>query len=118
MSVMKSLWASIQGDPVFMRKVNGWLTTLDRDDPGLDRYRLDHECHVRRRPVALGSGVGSLVRVAGGRVEVLQAEEAEKREREDVSKDVVERMIERDGTERRPERCLNGVRERRPTPPT
>lgn len=22
---MKSLWASVQGDPVFMRKVNGWL---------------------------------------------------------------------------------------------
>jgi hypothetical protein len=26
MSVVKSLWASIQGDPVFMRRVNGWLT--------------------------------------------------------------------------------------------
>lgn len=25
MSVVKSLWASIQGDPTFMRKVNGWL---------------------------------------------------------------------------------------------
>lgn len=24
--MIKSLWASIQGDPVFMRKVNGWLT--------------------------------------------------------------------------------------------
>ena len=23
---MKSLWASIQGDPVFMQRVNGWLT--------------------------------------------------------------------------------------------
>ena len=22
----KSLWASIQGDPVFMRRLNGWLT--------------------------------------------------------------------------------------------
>ena len=28
MSVMKSLWASIQGDPVFMRRVNGWLTVF------------------------------------------------------------------------------------------
>lgn len=27
-NVAKSLWASIQGDPVFMRKVNGWLTIL------------------------------------------------------------------------------------------
>ena len=26
MAVVKSLWASIQGDPVFMRRVNGWLT--------------------------------------------------------------------------------------------
>ena len=26
MSTLKSLWASVQGDPVFMRRVNGWLT--------------------------------------------------------------------------------------------
>jgi hypothetical protein len=26
MSVAKSVWAAVQGDPVFMRKVNGWLT--------------------------------------------------------------------------------------------
>jgi hypothetical protein len=26
MSVVSSLWASIQGDPLFMRRVNGWLT--------------------------------------------------------------------------------------------
>jgi hypothetical protein len=26
MNVMKGLWASVQGDPVFMRRVNGWLT--------------------------------------------------------------------------------------------
>jgi hypothetical protein len=25
-NVIKSLWASVQGDPVFMRRVNGWLT--------------------------------------------------------------------------------------------
>jgi hypothetical protein len=24
--MMKTLWASVQGDPVFMRRVNGWLT--------------------------------------------------------------------------------------------
>ncbi|GAA2514961.1 hypothetical protein [Pilimelia columellifera] len=28
MSVVKSLWASVQGDPVFMRRVNGWLTVF------------------------------------------------------------------------------------------
>lgn len=26
MNIVKSLWASVQGDPVFMRRVNGWLT--------------------------------------------------------------------------------------------
>jgi hypothetical protein len=26
--VIKSLWASVQGDPVFMRRVNGWLTVF------------------------------------------------------------------------------------------
>jgi hypothetical protein len=26
MNVIKSLWAMVQGDPVFMRRVNGWLT--------------------------------------------------------------------------------------------
>ncbi len=26
MSVAKSLWAVVQGDPVFMRRLNGWLT--------------------------------------------------------------------------------------------
>lgn len=25
---MKSLWASVQGDPVFMRRVNGWMTVF------------------------------------------------------------------------------------------
>jgi len=25
MGTMHSLWASVQGDPVFMRRVNGWL---------------------------------------------------------------------------------------------
>ena len=26
MKIVKSLWASVQGDPVLMRRVNGWLT--------------------------------------------------------------------------------------------
>jgi hypothetical protein len=28
MTAVKSLWASDQGDPAFMRRVNGWLTTF------------------------------------------------------------------------------------------
>ena len=26
MSIAKRLWASVQGDPTFMRRLNGWLT--------------------------------------------------------------------------------------------
>jgi hypothetical protein len=26
MSLIKTLWASVQGNPVFMRRVNGWFT--------------------------------------------------------------------------------------------
>ena len=26
MKLVKSVWASVQGDPVFMRRLNGWLT--------------------------------------------------------------------------------------------
>jgi hypothetical protein len=25
-TLLKTLWASVQGDPKFMRRVNGWLT--------------------------------------------------------------------------------------------
>lgn len=28
MTIIKSLWASVQSDPVFMRRVNGWATVL------------------------------------------------------------------------------------------
>lgn len=27
-NVAKSLWASVQGDPVFMRRLNGWATVF------------------------------------------------------------------------------------------
>ena len=26
MPLMKTLWASVQSDPVFMRRINGWMT--------------------------------------------------------------------------------------------
>lgn len=26
--MLKSLWASVQGDPIFMRKFNGWATVI------------------------------------------------------------------------------------------
>ena len=28
MNTIKTLWASVQGDPLFMRRVNGWMTVF------------------------------------------------------------------------------------------
>jgi hypothetical protein len=95
MSVVKSLWASIQGDPIFMRRVNGWLTIF----------------WIVMIPVSIATGwISSVTYVAAlslwalvsghwsawqaSRVEVEQVKEAEKREKEDVPGEVVERIVE------------------------
>jgi len=91
---VKSLWAAVQGDPVFMRRVNGWLTIF----------------WIVMIPVSLATGwVSSVVYVSAlslwalvsghwsawqaARVEVAQQQEAEKREAEDIAGDVVERLV-------------------------
>jgi hypothetical protein len=93
--VVKSLWASVQGDPVFMRRVNGWLTIF----------------WVAMIPVSLITGwISSVTYVAvlslwalvsghwsawqAARVEVAQQDEADRREREDVAGDVVDRLVD------------------------
>ncbi|HEY2436054.1 MAG TPA: hypothetical protein VGH93_02670 [Solirubrobacteraceae bacterium] len=90
MSVIKSLWASVQGDPVFMRRVNGWLTVV----------------WIVMIPVSLATGwVKSVVFVSAlslwalvaghwsawqaARVEVKQEQEADKRELEDARRKIV-----------------------------
>ena len=94
MSVVKSLWASIQGDPVFMRRLNGWLTIF----------------WVVMIPVSIFSGwISSVTYVAAlslwalvsghwsawqaARVEVEQAREAEKKAQEDIPGEIVERLL-------------------------
>jgi hypothetical protein len=94
MSVIKSLWASVQGDPVFMRKVNGWLTIL----------------WVVMIPVSILTGwIGSVTYVAAlslwalvsghwsawqaARVEVEQARQEQEKQQEDVPGEIVERMV-------------------------
>jgi hypothetical protein len=91
---MKSLWASIQGDPTFMRKVNGWFTIF----------------WIVMIPVAVVTGlVSSVVFVSAlslwalvsghwsawqaARVEVAQEAEAKKRAEEDVPGEVVDRIV-------------------------
>ena len=95
MNVMRSLWASVQGDPVLMRRVNGWLPVF----------------WVAMIPVSLATGwISSVTYVAAlslwalvsghwstwqaARVEVRQDEEARRAQEEPVEQRVVEKLIE------------------------
>jgi hypothetical protein len=99
--VVKSLWASVQGDPVFMRRVNGWLAVF----------------WVLMIPVSLYTGwVKSVVYVSAlslwalvsghwsawqaARVEVTQQQEERARDKEDLAGDIVEQVIAKTDVER------------------
>lgn len=95
--MIKSLWASAQGDPVFMRRVNGWLTVLWTiatpficyliDGTPAERFLVFVSCY------AAITGHWSAWQAA--RVEVAQAELAARAAEEDVPAAVVERIVER-----------------------
>ena len=87
---MKSLWASIQGDPLFMQRVNGWLTIF----------------WIAMIPISIATGwINSITYVASlslwalvsghwsawqaARVEVLQKKEAERKAAEDMAGEIV-----------------------------
>lgn len=92
---IKSLWASVQGDPVFMRRVNGWLTVF----------------WIFMIPVSVATGwVKSVVYVSAlslwalvsghwaawqaARVEVQQQKDAANRARRDEAEEIVERIVD------------------------
>ena len=102
MSVVKSLWASIQGDPVFMRRLNGWLTIfwIAMIPISIVTHWIGSVTYVAALSLwALVSGHWSAWQAA--RVEVEQAKEAKKRDEEDLPGEIVERMVEE--TELRPD---------------
>lgn len=101
MSVVKSLWASIQGDPVFMRRLNGWLTIfwLVMIPVSIFTHWIDSVTYVAALSLwALVSGHWSAWQAA--RVEVEQAKEAKEREKEDLPGEIVKRIL--DETELQP----------------
>jgi hypothetical protein len=92
--VLKGLWAAVQGEPVFMRRINGWLTLG----------------WIVMIPISLATGwVNSVTFVAAlslwalvtghwsawqaARVEVKQNQEAEDRAKQDIAEDVVQKLI-------------------------
>ena len=93
--MLKSLWASIQGDPVFMRRVNGWLTLfwLVMIPVSIATHWISSVTYVAALSLwALVSGHWSAWQAA--RVEVKQEQEEQARDDEDLPGEVVERIVE------------------------
>ena len=104
MNVVRSLWASIQGDPVFMRRVNGWLTVfwLVMIPVSLITGWISSVTYVAALSLwALVSGHWSAWQAA--RVEVRQDEEAARAEAEPVEERAVDKLVDETtvGTHRR-----------------
>src|SRR3954447_13102519 len=94
MSVMRSLLASIQGDPTFMRRVNGWLTLfwIAMIPISLAMGWLHSVAFVSALSLwALVSGHWSTWQAA--RVEVTQQKEAKEREENPVEERVVDKLV-------------------------
>jgi hypothetical protein len=103
MIVAKSLWASIQGDPVFMRRVNGWLTIfwILMIPVSLITHWVNSVVYVSALSLwALVSGHWSAWQAA--RVEVKQHEEAEAAKKENLPEQVVEELLDRTTLEPEP----------------
>jgi hypothetical protein len=94
MNVIRSLWASIQGSPVFMRRVNGWLTILwiVMIPISLITGWISSVTYVAALSLwALVSGHWSAWQAA--RVEVRQEEEARRAEQKPVEQRVVDKLV-------------------------
>ena len=92
--MVKSLWSSIQGDPVFMRRVNGWLTLfwIVMIPVSIATHWISSVTYVAALSLwALVSGHWSAWQAA--RVEVKQDEEERARNDEDLPGEVVERIV-------------------------
>lgn len=91
---VESLWAMIQGDPVFMRRINGWLTMfwVVMIPVSLVTGWVQSVTYVSALSLwALVSGHWSAWQAA--RVEVEQQREQRKHEEEDVPADVVDALV-------------------------
>ena len=94
-NVASSLWASVQGDPVFMRRVNGWFTIfwILMIPVSIATGWVRSITYVSALSIwALVSGHWSTWQAA--RVEVTQQREADERDQYPVEEKVVEAIVE------------------------
>jgi hypothetical protein len=93
--VIKTLWESVQGDPVFMRRLNGWLTLfwVAMIPVSYELGWLKSVVYVSALSLwALVSGHWSTWQAA--RVEVAQQEQMKKEEDRPVEERVVDKIVE------------------------
>jgi hypothetical protein len=97
---ISSLWASVQGDPVFMRRVNGWLTIawLVMIPVSLATGWVKSVVYVSALSLwALVSGHWSAWQAA--RVEVVQQRELARAQAEPIEEKVVEHLVQKTSVE-------------------
>ena len=93
--VASSLWSSVQGDPVFMRRVNGWLTIfwLVMIPVSLATGWVKSVVYISALSLwALVSGHWSAWQAA--RVEVAQQRDIERQRAEPIEDKVVARLVQ------------------------
>lgn len=94
MSLIRRTWQAVQGDPVFMRRLNGWLTLfwIVMIPVSIATQWVSSVTYVATLSLwALVSGRWSAWQAA--RVEVEQQRELAKRAEEDIPGDTVERIV-------------------------
>jgi type VI protein secretion system component VasK len=114
--IVKSLWASIQGDPLFMRRLNGWLTIfwILMIPVSLITGWISSVTYVAALSLwALVSGHWSAWQAA--RVEVMQQEQAEEEAERDEAGELVERIVEETEVQRDREASATRSQPRRTT---
>ena len=95
-TVARSLWASIQGDPVFMRRVNGWLAIfwIAMIPISYSFGWLNSVVYVSALSLwALVSGHWSAWQAA--RVEVAQEQELRRQRDEPIEQKIVDELVEK-----------------------
>lgn len=94
MHMVRSLWESVQGSPVFMRRVNGWFTIfwIAMIPVSAEMGWLKSVTYVSALSLwALVSGHWAAWQAA--RVEVTQGQEATERENNPLEQKVVDKLV-------------------------
>src|SRR5712675_1430103 len=101
--MLKTLWASVQGSPIFMRRLNGWLTIFWIAMIPISGVMgwLNSVVYVSALSLwALVSGHWSAWQAA--RVEVEQQREVERQKEEPIEEKVVTKIVQQTNVEAAP----------------